>query len=215
MNKAFFLVLVGVLIDSEPVWQQVEKPMLERVVGKEVADRIGSSIGLNATQVFEKARQLDASVRSEDVVAGYAALEPEVYSHAPITAGVDALIDTLASNGFRIGLVTQPAQSAIDIVLQRIASAAKIDRTLSLFQHPQLRPKPEPDGYIDILREFTADPKHSCILEDSNTGIRAAHAAGAFVIGFRGNLIEGYEQTGADQYAESIEDVARIVLGVY
>ena len=124
---------------------------------------------------------------------------------------MELLIDALEQRGYKIGLVTQSSQRCIDFVFQRLSNSKKITKTLSLYQHPELRPKPSPDGYIEILKEFNAEPKRSFILEDSNTGIQAAKAAGACVIGFRENLIDGYAQTDADVYADTMEDIIQIV----
>jgi HAD superfamily hydrolase (TIGR01509 family) len=211
MNRAFIFDMDGVLVDSERAWEPLEKPMLERVLGEKTAEHMGSTVGLNATQVFEKAKQFGSTVRLEDVLAGYEAIDPIVYQNAQITPGVDALIEALDLKGYKIGLVTQSSQSCVDMVLRRLSSAKKIEQTISLLQHPELRPKPNPDGYIEILKQFNAEPKHSFVLEDSNTGIQAAKSAGAFVIGFRGNLVEGYQQAGADAYADMMEDVVRII----
>jgi len=48
-------------------------------------------------------------------------------------------------------------------------------------------------------------------LEDSNPGIASAKAAGAFTIGLRQNLIDGYQQVGADAYANTIDEVIALV----
>ena len=211
MNRAFIFDMDGVLIDSERAWALYEKPLLERVFGATIVEQIGSTIGVNASQIFEKARSLGSSARFEDLARGYAEIEAQVYARSNITPGADEFIDALALRGYKIGLVTQSPQSSIDLVLPRLSSAAHIERTLALFQHKALRPKPHPDGYIEILREFNAELAHAFIHEDSINGILAGKAAGAFVIGFKGNLVDGYEQEGADAYADTMENVLQIV----
>ena len=49
------------------------------------------------------------------------------------------------------------------------------------------------------------------VLENSNIGIESARASGAYIIGYRGDLVEGYEQTGADAYADTMNDVIKLV----
>ena len=80
-----------------------------------------------------------------------------------------------------------------------------------LNERTDLKPKPEPDGYLEALKNLEADPKLSIILEDSNSGIQAAKASGAYVIGFKGNLVDGYVQKGADVYADTMQDVIKLV----
>ena len=44
-------------------------------------------------------------------------------------------------------------------------------------------PKPAPDAYLAAARALGADPADCVALEDSNTGVAAARAAGMSVIG--------------------------------
>ena len=81
----------------------------------------------------------------------------------------------------------------------------------SVFEHPELRPKPAPDGYLDACKNLEAKPENTIVLEDSNPGIAAAGAAGCYVIGFRAHAPEGFPQTGADAYADTMEDVIKLV----
>ena len=79
MDKAFIFDMDGVLIDSERAWQAIEKSLLERILGKEIADQMGSTIGLNATQLFEKAKSLGSSISFEVMRAEYEEFDPLVY----------------------------------------------------------------------------------------------------------------------------------------
>ena len=212
MNQAFIFDMDGTLIDSERTWQLLEKPMLERVLGKDTVLRLGSTVGLNASQIFERVQKIDPSASFEDIMEGYAGIDLlAVYESSQITSGADELISSLDSKGYKIGLVTQSSQFCVELVLKRLSHAAKIAQTLSLFRNPRLMPKPSPDGYIEILRAFNAEPKRSFILEDSNAGIQSGKSAGAFVIGFRGNLLDGYQQTGADAYVDAMQQVTEII----
>src|SRR5690606_14994890 len=41
-----------------------------------------------------------------------------------------------------------------------------------------VNPKPHPEPYLTAARRLGVDPLHCLALEDSNAGVRAAHAAG-------------------------------------
>ena len=62
-----------------------------------------------------------------------------------------------------------------------------------------------------MLRELGAEAQRSFVLEDSNPGIEAGKGSRCYVIGFRGNLHEGYLQAGADVYADTMDEVTAIV----
>lgn len=64
---------------------------------------------------------------------------------------------------------------------------------------------------IGALPSFPPDPKYSAALEDSNPGISSSKATGLFTIGYREHLPVGYDQKGADVYADTMKDVLEIV----
>ena len=211
MSKAFIFDMDGVLVDSEHGWLPFETPMLERVLGKEMTAKVGDTTGLGLEKLYEKARALGSTITKEEIVTGYNSVVNDVYAHAPLTQGSNALAEKLIAMGFKLGLVTQSPQNWIDHVLPRLAFKDSLEAIISLEDRPELGFKPAPGGYIEALRVLNADPKASFVLEDSNLGIAAGKASGAFTIGFRGNLVESYQQTGADAYSDTMEDVTKMV----
>jgi beta-phosphoglucomutase-like phosphatase (HAD superfamily) len=49
------------------------------------------------------------------------------------------------------------------------------------------------------------------VLEDSNSGIKSAIALGAYTTGLKQNLVDGYQQEGADDYADNMVEVGKLV----
>lgn len=201
----------GVLINSEPVWDQLERVQLPKIFGQDVFTRMGSLIGVGVTDVIERARSLGAVFEPIEYLKVADEMAQEVYARAPITKNVDILAQKLLDAGFRLGLVTQSPQKWLDQVLPRLPFKDKLEVVISLYEHPELKRKPNPDGYVSAISILAADSACSVILEDSNFGIQAAKAAGAYTIGYRGNLLPGYQQTGADAYADTMDDVIKLV----
>ncbi|MDP2649105.1 MAG: HAD family phosphatase, partial [bacterium] len=167
-------------------------------------------VGCSIQGTFRKAEQLGGAVPYDEFISAYNEAALKVIARAKITPGTDALTDRLIKHGFKLGLVSSSPRLWIDAVLARLPFAGKFHHVESLFEHTELHPKPSPDGYLDALRFLEADPTQALVLEDSNPGITAGKAAGAYVIGFRGCLLPGYEQKGADAYADTMEDVAKL-----
>jgi len=211
MNKAFIFDMDGVLVDSERAWEPVDAAIWEKIVGSEVRKRMGSLLGMSLRSSYEKAIQCGSLVDYEKLLEEYAAVRVSVYAKSTVTKGVDTLAGKLVASGFRLGLVSSSHIDSINQVLPRLQFANKLEVVISLNDTPSLRPKPSPDGYVEALKRLDADPKTSFILEDSNLGIQAAKASGAYVIGLREHLLDGYEQTGADAYADTMDDVAKLV----
>lgn len=211
MNRAFIFDMDGVLVNSEYAWVRLETQMLERVLGKTIAQKINTAPGTGIEGLWKLARAAGSEVSHEEIARGFDSIYKDVYAESPITEGLNALGETLSRLGYRIGLVTQSLHKWIDRVLPRVPFKDEFKVVLSLGEHPELRLKPEPDGFLEAFRILDAKPKYSIILEDSNIGIAAGKASGAYTIGFRGNLLPGYRQEGADAYADTMDDVVKIV----
>lgn len=211
MNKAFIFDMDGVLVDSEREWLVHDQMILDKLFVGEARTKMGKSIGLNIRGIHEKAAKIGHPVDFETLKNEYDRVAPKVYNVAQITPGIDVLIKNLLNLDFKLGVVTASPRRDVDKVLPRITKYKEFQAVVSLADRHDLQQKPAPDGYLEALRELHAQANQSFILEDSNYGIEAAKAAGCFVIGYRGNLIDGYEQTGADEYAETMDDVAKIV----
>ncbi len=211
MNKAFIFDMDGVLVNSERAWDGEEGLLLESIFGKAIAGKIGNTVGIGINAFYETARGLGATISYEEYLERYDDAVAKVYGRSAMTEGLDKLAQTLISSGFKLGLVTASPMSWIERITPRLSFREKLEAVISLHERTDLKPKPAPDGYLEALKILNADPKSSFVLEDSNAGIAAGKASGAFTIGFRGNLTEGYEQTGADAYAERMDDVVKLV----
>lgn len=201
----------GVLVDSERAWESADAVIWEKLVGPEIKKRMGSLLGMGLRSSHERAIQCGASVDYEKLLEEFAAVRASVYANSALTEGADMLARKLAASDFKLGLVSASHTDSINHVLPRLQFADKLEVVISLNDTPGLKPKPAPDGYLEALKRLDANPKISIILEDSNLGIQAAKASGAYTIGYRGNLLPGYEQTGADAYADTMDDVIKLV----
>ena len=201
----------GVLIDTERTWVKHGAHFLPNLLGEEIMEKIGSTIGMSGAAIFEKARELGADVDEATYIAGHDVEAERIYDMAAMTSGIDDLGKMLHERGYVMGIVSASRREWINFMLPRLSFAGDLSLVLSLSEREDLRHKPHPDGYQEAMKILEVTPDHTIILEDSNSGIAAGKAANAFVIGLRANLIDGYKQEGADMYADSINDVMRYV----
>ncbi len=200
----------GVLVDSESIWAVEEYDFMANLLGKTIADKIGSSMGISVNDVYEKAIGYGASIGKDVYVKKFDERARSIYSRATLVNGTGALVEYLVSHGFRLGLVSASRLNGIEQVLQQLPFREKLEVVISI-NDAGLPSKPAPNGYLEALQQLGADPKKSIVLEDSNRGIEAGKAAGCYVIGFSGKLVPGYKQTGADAYAHTMDDVITLV----
>ena len=211
MNKAFIFDLDGVLINNEPIWEVKKEIIYKELFGEKIYQELGSTIGLNIPAVYQKAIGLGAAVTEKKVYDAFYRNADPIYQNTPITTGINTLGEILIQKNFAIGLVSASPREWIQMVIDRLSFKEALSVIISLEERKDLEHKPSPAGYLEAIKELDSTPELTMILEDSNTGITAAKAAGAYVIGLRQNLVTGYQQVGADIFANTVEDVISLV----
>ena len=79
-------------------------------------------------------------------------------------------------------IVSNASRRHVEYCLQRLNLYDDLDG--QIFSAEQVgRPKPHPDVYLLALSTLQLDPEEVLVVEDSPTGVQAAHAAGLQVIG--------------------------------
>jgi HAD superfamily hydrolase (TIGR01509 family) len=211
MNKSFLFDLDGVLINDEQIWEDKKQVLYRELFGHDVVVNIGSTLGVNIDGIYERAVALGAKTSKQELTDAFYELAEGIYGTAPIPDGLDELAKTLNMLNYRIGIVSASPLLWITTVTKRLTFEKDIEVIISLTERTDLAHKPAPDGYLEAMRVLGATPETTIILEDSNSGIKSAKASGALTVGLRQNLAAGYRQVGADQFAETIEDVIKIV----
>lgn len=210
MNRAFIFDMDGVLVDSERIWASEEHEFMAGLFGEDIADKIGSTMGVSINEVYRQAVSYGTSVRKDELVRRFDKTAASIYAKAKLTEGTNELVRYLVSRRFKLGIVSASRMNGIEKVLRQLPfrNVFEVDISINDNNFPS---KPAPDGYVEALKLLDAEPNLSIVLEDSNRGIQSAKNAGCFVIGFRGLLVAGHLQEGADAYADTMNDVARLV----
>jgi HAD superfamily hydrolase (TIGR01509 family) len=181
MIEAVVFDLDGVLIDSEPVWEQVRRQVVASGGGHWAADAQQRLMGMSTG---EWARYL-----SEDLGVG---LPPETIAtlviermkaryteHLPLMPGAAEAVRRLAAR-WPLGLASSSPPSLIDTVLDAAGLRECFVTTLSTEQVAQ--GKPAPDIYLAVCARLGREPQRCAAVEDSTNGLRSAAAAGLQVI---------------------------------
>lgn len=210
-NKAFIFDMDGVLIDSEGAWIPYQDQFSTTLFGKNIYNKIGSTVGISIDEIYKKAQQQGFNLNIEEYYRIYDKQAKLIYANAIPTANIDKLISHLKAKGFKLGLISSSRRNWIDMALGRLNIENDFDFILSLNDRKDLKSKPHPDGYIEAIKHLHSTSETTIVLEDSNAGIQSAKSSGAYTIGFKEHLLPKYVQTGADIYAANVSDVIKIV----
>jgi HAD superfamily hydrolase (TIGR01509 family) len=114
--------------------------------------------------------------------------------------GAVELVEALTAAGTPLALVSNSPPVFVDAVLGPTGLADAFEFLITPFEG--LRPKPNPDLYLETCRRLGSAPGESVALEDSRPGVGAARAAGMRVVGVPS--VAGVELEGCDVVAASL-----------
>lgn len=195
-QKAFIFDLDGVIIDSETWWDKLW-PSFET----------GLSIGHSIKSEFQAFKKQKPTLSWNQFFIQLNQIADKIYPQAPLTPGINQLLDKLIKNHYRLGLVSGSTAKWINYVLARLDYPIPI--SLSLHDHSELRPKPAPDGYLEAMKILKVNPQNSVILEDSQIGIDSAKTSGAFTICLTEHHPKNYHPKGANLYVKNLAELLK------
>jgi len=189
MTAALLLDLDGTLLDTEPLHFAAHRRFLATVgihptdedllgnIGKgnqtfyrELMHRSGVA-GDAAAWVAEKTRTLIALYREGGV---------------PLRPGARALLDHAWEEGIACQVVTSSERDLATTALEMSGLAARLP--LRVCREDTARHKPEPDPYLLACRRLALPPAACLAVEDSDSGVASAHAAGCAVVAVQGHV---------------------------
>ena len=179
--QAIVFDLDGVLIDSEPVWEEVRRGYVADHGGRWLPDTQERLMGMSTLEWASYiATDLVDGVTPEEVAYQVIDRMSQRYSDTlPLLPGAEDAVRRMAE--FRpLGLASSSPRALIDLVLGRLGVGGLFRATVSTEEVD--RGKPAPDGYVVVARQMEVSRDACVAVEDSSNGLRYAHAAGMTVI---------------------------------
>ena len=181
MIRAVVFDLDGVLIDSEPVWEQVRRGLVAERGGHWAPDSQRRLMGMSTP---EWARYLSEDLGvglSPDAVAAAVIdrMAARYTEHVPLMAGAVEAVRRLAAR-WPLGLASSSPETLIQTVLQSAGLPSCFTVVMSTEQ--VAHGKPAPDIYLAVTAALGYLPPDCAAVEDSSNGLRSAGAAGLRVI---------------------------------
>ncbi len=173
--------LDGVLIDSEPVWEQVRRRVVAEHGGHWDADTQDRLMGMSTGEwsrylSAELGVRLPAPEVADAVIEAMAARYRE---HLPLLPGAVDSVRRMAGR-WPLGLASSSPRSLIDTVLDAASLRSSFAAVMSTEE--VAHGKPAPDIYLAVAGRLGKPPATCAAVEDSSNGLRAAAAAGLAVI---------------------------------
>ena len=199
----------GVLVDSEPLSMKIDVEILaENGVMISEAEAHARFVGKTfAAMIDEMAREHGVSFPS-DASAQKDLRLLALYEHElRAVEGVHEALKALGPQHFSVAS-NSPAER-VEAALRIVHLTPFFGNRITTFEHVA-RGKPEPDVFIEAARRAGYRPQDCIVIEDSVTGVTAAHRAGCKVLGFTGTHPHPGEQAPKLAAAGAVRTFSRM-----
>ena len=174
----------GVLVDTEHLWDEVREQLTDEWGGRYTPDAPRAMMGMSSLEWSRYLhdvvglREPPEAINAEVVRRMLARYELDL----PVVPGAREAVRRLHADGLALAVASSSNRELIDAVLRRLELEALFRVTVS--SEEVSRGKPAPDVYLEASRRLGVAPERCVAVEDSASGIRAAHAAGMRVIAY-------------------------------
>ena len=175
----------GTLVDTEPYWIETEFALAEKYGGSWSTEHALELVGNDLVESGRYIREhmfagvevdLEPSEIVEQLLDRVVAM---VEQAVPWRPGAVELLASLREAGVPCALVTMSYRRFVSPILAHLP-ADTFDAVIT--GDAVTRGKPHPEPYLKAAAELEVDPGECLAIEDSNTGVRSAEAAGCTVL---------------------------------
>lgn len=168
----------GLLIDSEPLWQEAGTELLSQFDLSLTDEQYQSSTGLRTPEWIDhwfgyfgipKSKALESITSTEDSAIG------KIRELGLAMPGVEYIMRFFQEKNFRIGLASSSPMRLIDVVVDKLNIRSLLHATISA--EALAYGKPHPQVFINCAEELAVHPAQCIVFEDSFNGMIAAKAA--------------------------------------
>ena len=181
MIRAVVFDLDGVLVDSEPVWEQVRRGLVAERGGHWAPDAQRKIMGMS-TPEWAKYLSGDLGVGLPPDEVAKAVIDRMVARYTEHVPFMPGAVDTVRRFAARwpLGLASSSPPALIETVLEsgNLRSCFSVVMSTEQVAHG----KPAPDIYLAVAAGLGYPPPDCAAVEDSSNGLRSAAGAGLKVI---------------------------------
>src|SRR5215467_9166131 len=181
MIEAVVFDLDGVIVDSEPVWEQVRRQVVADHGGRWLPEAQQRLMGMSTGEWARYLGQdLGVGLPPETVAATVIErMQARYREGVPLMPGAAEAVRRLAAR-WPLGLASSSPPALIGTVLD--AAGLRECFTVTLSTEQVSRGKPAPDIYLAVTDLLGFAPQACAAVEDSTNGVRSAATAGLQVI---------------------------------
>lgn len=208
--KAVIFDLDGLLIDSEPLWSQVDYEMFDERGFKPTEALFRKRLGTGnkrTVEIYKEEFNFKESVEelaSEREKRFFKKLDQKI----PPMSGASDLVKSFAKKNLKLAIATSgPHKNRMGRILNELGISDCISAIVTGEEIKRL--KPAPDIFLAAAGKLDIEPEHCLVFEDAPSGVVSAKAAGMIAYGVNRDEItrKQLKEAGADEVYASLSEI--------
>lgn len=211
MIKALIFDFDGLILDTETPYIAVWKEIFAEHGFEYPKEQWSLTVGGWGESTFDPAAELyklsGTKVDLADIRRRHEEQSAELILREPVLPGVKQYLEDGQRLGLRLVIASSSERTWVEPHIARLGLIHYFEKIITGDDVAPGRTKPHADIFEKVLSELTLLPKEAVVLEDSPNGIKAAKAAGLFVVGIPNPSTEQLQMEGADVRLRSLADM--------
>ena len=211
MIKAVIFDMDGVLVDSEPVYQEATINVLDSLnikATKEDLLKLAGGSSLHFNKFIQDVSKGSISCEDFNKICDQYYLDNPVKYEEIMFPHVRETLDYLKYKGYILALASSSKEYEIENVLKRcdLKDYFKLIISGEVFK----KSKPNPEIYLTCIKRLNIEADECVAVEDSEYGIEAAKKAGLICIAKRDDRFN-YDQSKADYFIDDHDEIKDVL----
>jgi pyrophosphatase PpaX len=200
----------GTLVDSGAIILSSFKHAARTVLARDVEEeQIAALVG--GSNLHDQMRVLDPN-HVDELVHAYREHNRPLHDELEAFPGVEDLVETLAAEGRKLGIVTAKGRPTVDLAFAVIDIEQHFDVVVTADMTKRHKPDPEP--VLTALELLKSKPSETAFVGDSPYDIESGKGAGVFAIGVTWGKIHPPDrllEAGADVLVDTPEELLGVL----
>ncbi|MFA5326869.1 MAG: HAD family phosphatase [Prolixibacteraceae bacterium] len=200
MIAAIIFDMDGVLVDSEPFHEEIEKRQFSlnnlTITREEHSKYLG--VATDAMWMDIKERH-HLSLPVEELIEQNRNESYRLFAELneiPTIPGIANLLEKLSAKNYLMAVASSNFPEIIELMLEKTGMRKYFKFVVSTQEAG--KSKPAPDVYLLAAQKLGVKPENCLVVEDSQNGIKAAKSAGMIVVAYQGPFTNPQSQREAD-----------------
>jgi|SRR3989344_2188058 len=207
MIKAVIFDMDGVIIDSESIQSKAFEEVLKEYDKRPIHNKYGivQTVGIRAKENWERLKELyHIDEKIEILITKRRKIYQKlIQSECKPMPGLLPALDFLKRHKLKLAIASSSNKKNINIVLSKLDIVHYFSVVVS--GEEIVNGKPNPDIFLETVKRLHAEPKECIVIEDAESGILAAKAAGMKVIAVPNKYTKHHDFSKSDIVVDSLD----------